>query len=44
VFRFEQFYENVFTEMSNLGEVEEMIVVDNLGEHIVGNTYVKFSS
>ena len=30
--------------MSNLGEVEEMIVVDNLGEHIVGNAYVKFSS
>lgn len=42
--RFEQFYENVFTEMSNLGEVEEMIVVDNLGEHIVGNAYVKFST
>jgi splicing factor U2AF subunit len=30
--------------MSNLGEVEEMIVVDNLGEHIVGNVYVKYST
>jgi hypothetical protein len=44
VFRFKQFYENVFTEMSNLGEVEEMMVVDNLGEHIVDNVYVKYSS
>jgi splicing factor U2AF subunit len=25
------------------GEIEDMIVVDNLGDHIVGNVYVKYS-
>lgn len=25
------------------GEIEDMIVVDNLGDHIVGNVYVKYT-
>ena len=29
--------------MSQYGEIEDMIVVDNLGDHIVGNVYVKYS-
>jgi splicing factor U2AF subunit len=28
--------------MSQFGEIEDMIVVDNLGDHIVGNVYVKY--
>ena len=28
--------------MSKYGEIEEMIVVDNLGDHIVGNVYVRY--
>uniref|UniRef100_A0A673IVQ7 U2 small nuclear RNA auxiliary factor 1 n=1 Tax=Sinocyclocheilus rhinocerous TaxID=307959 RepID=A0A673IVQ7_9TELE len=32
----------VFTEMEKYGEVEEMNVCDNLGDHLVGNVYVKF--
>ncbi|KAL7845755.1 hypothetical protein AOLI_G00239470 [Acnodon oligacanthus] len=33
----------VFTEMEEkYGEVEEMNVCDNLGDHLVGNVYVKF--
>lgn len=32
----------VFTEMEEkYGEVEEMNVCDNLGDHLVGNVYVK---
>ena len=29
--------------MSQYGEIEDRIVVDNLGDHIVGNVYVKYS-
>uniref|UniRef100_A0A671T691 U2 small nuclear RNA auxiliary factor 1 n=1 Tax=Sinocyclocheilus anshuiensis TaxID=1608454 RepID=A0A671T691_9TELE len=32
----------VFTEMEKYGEVEEMNLCDNLGDHLVGNVYVKF--
>lgn len=39
---FEEFYEDVFLEMIKYGEVEEIHVCDNIGEHIIGNTYVKF--
>ncbi|KJE88885.1 small nuclear RNA auxiliary factor 1 [Capsaspora owczarzaki ATCC 30864] len=40
---FDEFYEDVFTEMEEkYGAVEEMNVCDNLSEHLVGNTYVKF--
>ena len=28
--------------MSQFGEIEEMNVCDNLGDHLVGNVYVKF--
>ena len=35
-------FEEVFTEMEEkYGEVEEMNVCDNLGDHLVGNVYVK---
>ncbi|KAL1774176.1 splicing factor U2AF 35 kDa subunit [Sigmodon hispidus] len=40
---FDDFFEEVFTEMEEkYGEVEEMNVCDNLGDHLVGNVYVKF--
>lgn len=29
--------------MSKQGEVDELIICDNLGDHIVGNVYVKFT-
>lgn len=29
--------------MSRHGEVDELIICDNLGDHIVGNVYVKFT-
>jgi hypothetical protein len=39
--QFEDFYEEVFEELSKFGTVEEMNVCDNLGDHLVGNVYVK---
>lgn len=41
--RFEDFYEDVFVEMEDkYGEVQELNVCDNLGDHLVGNVYVMF--
>jgi splicing factor U2AF subunit len=39
---FEDFYEEVFLEMANFGEIEDMMVCDNIGDHIIGNVYVKY--
>ena len=39
---FESFYEEVFMEMAKHGEVDELVVADNIGDHMIGNLYVKF--
>ena len=39
---FDDFYEDVFTELSKYGEIEDMMVCDNLCSHMVGNLYVKY--
>ncbi|KAI8505392.1 Splicing factor U2AF 26 kDa subunit [Branchiostoma belcheri] len=40
---YDNFFEEVFTELEEkYGEIEEMNVCDNLGDHLVGNVYVKF--
>jgi len=41
---FEDFYEEVFTELAKFGELEEVVVADNIGEHMIGNVYVKYQS
>lgn len=41
---FENFFSEVFLELANFGEIEEMHVCDNIGDHLIGNTYVKFIS
>ncbi len=38
---FEDFYEEVLDELKQFGSVEDMVVVENLGEHMNGNTYIK---
>jgi splicing factor U2AF subunit len=38
----EMFFEEVFLELSKYGEVEDMVVCDNVSEHMVGNVYVKY--
>lgn len=39
---FEEFYEDVFEELAQFGELENLNVCDNLADHMVGNVYVKF--
>ncbi|XP_072472435.1 splicing factor U2AF 26 kDa subunit [Notamacropus eugenii] len=40
---YDSFFEEVFTELQEkYGQIEEMNVCDNLGDHLVGNVYVKF--
>lgn len=39
---FDDFFEDVFVELEDkYGEIEEMNICDNLGDHLVGNVYVK---
>ncbi|KAJ3366933.1 Splicing factor U2AF 26 kDa subunit, partial [Kappamyces sp. JEL0680] len=39
---FDLFFEDIFMELAKYGEVEEMNVCDNVGDHLVGNVYVRF--
>ncbi|KAI9295934.1 RNA-binding domain-containing protein [Neoconidiobolus thromboides FSU 785] len=39
---FDDFYEDFFIELAKYGEVEEMNVCDNVGDHLVGNIYARF--
>jgi splicing factor U2AF subunit len=41
---FEDFYEEVFLELAKFGEIQDMNVSDNLGDHLIGNVYVKYST
>lgn len=38
----QDFYEDVFEELTQYGEIENLNVCDNLADHMVGNVYVKF--
>lgn len=40
---FSDFFEDVFDELAKYGEIEQMNVCDNLGDHLVGSAYVKYS-
>jgi splicing factor U2AF subunit len=40
---FDETYEELFVEMEDkYGEIEELHICENMNEHLVGNTYVKF--
>jgi splicing factor U2AF subunit len=41
---FEDFYEEVFLELSKFGELIDLNICDNLGDHLIGNVYAKFAS
>ena len=41
---FEDFYEEIFMELARFGEIEEVVVADNIGDHMIGNVYVKFQN
>lgn len=40
----ELFYEEVFLELAKYGEIEDMVCVDNIADHMFGNIYVKYYS
>ncbi|TKR92766.1 hypothetical protein L596_007350 [Steinernema carpocapsae] len=41
---FEAFYWEVFTEIEKeYGKIEELNVCENIGEHLIGNVYIKFA-
>jgi hypothetical protein len=40
---FDDFFEEIFVEIDEkYGRIEEMNVCDNIGEHMIGNVYIKF--
>ena len=39
----EKFYEEIFIALSNFGELKELYLVDNLGDHLIGNVYIRFN-
>ncbi|BAH94645.1 splicing factor U2af small subunit A [Oryza sativa Japonica Group] len=39
---FEDFYEDIFEELSKYGEIESLHVCDNFADHMIGNVYVQF--
>lgn len=41
---YEDFYESVFLEFTKYGRVEDMYVLDNLGDHLIGNVYIMFTT
>ncbi|MES1915914.1 MAG: hypothetical protein MHM6MM_007797 [Cercozoa sp. M6MM] len=40
---FEDFYEDIYDEVKKYGKVIELVVLQNLGDHMFGNTYIKFA-
>lgn len=40
--QFEEFYEDIFEELSKFGEIQNLNVCDNLTDHMIGNVYVQF--
>ncbi|KAF9428907.1 hypothetical protein BGZ94_000568 [Podila epigama] len=39
---FDDFYEDFFVELAKYGELEEMKICDNIGDHLVGNIYARY--
>eukprot|EP01091_Cochliopodium_minus_P009540 TRINITY_DN236_c0_g1_i5.p1 TRINITY_DN236_c0_g1~~TRINITY_DN236_c0_g1_i5.p1 ORF type:complete len:541 (-),score=183.15 TRINITY_DN236_c0_g1_i5:81-1703(-) len=39
---FEEFYLDMWEELSKYGEIDDLVVCSNLGEHLLGNVYVKY--
>ena len=39
---FDQFYEDMFIELAKFGEIEDLNICDNVGEHLAGSKWVFF--
>jgi len=40
---FDEFYDEIFEEFNAFGKLEDVQVCENLGDHMVGNVYVKYN-
>lgn len=40
---FEDFYEEIVDELSKFGYIEQLNILENQGDHMVGNVYIKFN-
>lgn len=40
--QFDAFYEDMFCELAKYGELVEMHVCDNVGDHLIGNVYARY--
>lgn len=40
---FDDFFAEIFEEFNKFGKIEEIDVCENLGDHLVGNVYVKYA-
>lgn len=40
--QFDEFYEDMFCELAKYGELQEMHVCDNVGDHLIGNVYARY--
>jgi splicing factor U2AF subunit len=41
---FDEFYEEIFEEFQKYGEILDVIAADNIGDHMLGNVYIKFAT
>lgn len=42
---FDLFYEDLYVELAQkYGELEELMICDNIGDHLIGNVYARFAS
>lgn len=39
---FDNFYEDFYCELAKFGQLEEMHVCDNVGDHLIGNVYARY--
>ena len=39
---FDEFFEDVYNEMSQFGKIEQLNIIGNTGDHMVGNVYVLY--
>jgi splicing factor U2AF 35 kDa subunit len=42
VTHFEDFYEEIFMQFAKYGEIEDLVVADNIGDHMIGNVWIKY--
>ena len=38
----DDYYDDIFLEMAGFGQIEEVYVCRNLGDHLAGNVYIKY--